>query len=62
MGRHHLRPVLMFDIEANLHNKHLGELTMETVEQINALTPEQYGTRKAKAADIQALNTRIFTY
>ena len=57
---HRLRPILIFDIEANMHNKNIGKLTMKTSKYFKALAPEQYGSRKAKAADIQALNTRLF--
>lgn len=57
---HRLRPILLFDIEANLHNKVLGRYTMRNAEAINGLAPEQYGSRSFKAADIQALNTRLF--
>ena len=27
---HHLRPILMFDIKANIHNKHLRKITIKT--------------------------------
>ena len=52
--------MILFNIEANLHNKHLVKLTIKTSEDIEALAPEQYGSRKEKSADIQALNTRLF--
>ena len=55
-----MRPILVFDIEANLYNNHLGKITMNTAEELNTLTPEQYGIRKAKASNIQSLNTRLF--
>ena len=57
---HRLRPILLIDIESNIHNKHLKKLTIKTAEELNDLTPEQYGSRMAKAVDIQALNTRLF--
>ena len=57
---HRLRPILLFDSEANIHNNNLGKLTMKTAKYLEALAPEQYGIRKAKAVDIQALNTRLF--
>ena len=55
---HQLRPILMFDIEANLHNKYLEKLSMRISEELGDLSPEQYGSRKGKAADTQALNNR----
>ena len=33
---------------------------MKTAKDLDVLAPEQYGSRKAKAIDIQALNTRLF--
>ena len=33
---------------------------MKKAEDLDGLTPEKYGNRKAKAADIQDLNTRLF--
>ena len=33
---------------------------MRQSEELEGLTPEQYGNRASKSADIQALNTRIF--
>ena len=57
---HRIRPIIMFYIEANLHNKHLGKLSMRRAEEIIALAPEQYGRRKGKAAGTQALNNRLF--
>ena len=56
---HRLRPILLFLIEANIHNKHLGKLTTKTAKYLDVLALEQYGSRKAKAADIQALNIRL---
>ena len=34
---HHLRPILFFNIEANLHNNHIGKLKINTAENIYAL-------------------------
>ena len=56
---HNFRPIFLFDIEANLHNKHLGKLMMNTEEHLNNLGPEQYGISKAKDTEIQAFNTRL---
>eukprot|EP00957_Ditylum_brightwellii_P201642 15326568-Ditylum_brightwellii.AAC.2 len=55
-----LRPILLFDLEANMHNKRLGRFAMELAEGNGGIAEEQYGSRKHKAADIQALNTRLF--
>lgn len=57
---HRLRPIKLFDIEGNMHNKRLGRHSMELAEACNGVAPEQYGSRKCFAADIQALNTRLF--
>ena len=57
---HRLRPILLFEIETNIHNKHIGKLTTKTAKYIDALALKQYGSRKAKAADIQDLNIRLF--
>ena len=53
-------PILLFDIEANMHNKHLGRIAMSQSEIIDVIDREHYRIRKAKAVDIQALNTRLF--
>eukprot|EP00957_Ditylum_brightwellii_P163953 12482729-Ditylum_brightwellii.AAC.1 len=54
---HHLQPILLFDLEANMHNKRLDRVAMASVENLEGVAEEQYGSRKKKAADIQALNT-----
>ena len=33
---------------------------MNTEEELDALDPEKYDSRKSKAADIQAINTMLF--
>lgn len=43
-----------------MHNKKLGRDMMRRAELNGGLAIEQYGSRTAKAADIQALNTRLF--
>ena len=55
-----LRYILPLNTGENLHNKHLGNLTMRKSEELDTLDPEQYGSRKEKAMYIQALNTRLF--
>ena len=37
-----------------------GKEAMQRAEECHGIAPEQYGSRKKKAADIQALNTRLF--
>jgi hypothetical protein len=54
-----LRPILLFDIEANMHNKRLGRVAMRKAEEANAISWEQYGSRRSHSADVQALNTRL---
>ena len=55
-----MRPIIPFDIEANIHNKHLGRIAMIQSETLDRIAPEKYGICKEKSADIQALNTRLF--
>ena len=43
-----------------MHNNHIGITTMRKAENLEGIAPEQYGSRKSKAAHIQALNIRIF--
>ena len=57
---HRLRPILIFDIEANLQNNNIGKLTIKTAEYLDALALEQCRKIKYKATDIQALNTFLF--
>ena len=38
----------------------MGSMATIKEEEIDALSPKQYGRRKVKAADIQELNTRLF--
>ena len=54
---HHLRPILLFDIKANLHNKNLGRTAIRKSEYLNSLSPKQYESRKEKSAVTQSLNT-----
>ena len=55
-----MRLILLFDIEENMHNKHLGRITMGQAETLDGIAPEKYGRRKSKYADIQALKIRLF--
>ena len=36
---HQPRPILLFNIEANIHNKYLGKLSTRRVEQLGDLAP-----------------------
>ena len=54
-----LRPILLFYIEANLQNKHIGRHSIKDYEELEGLSPEQYGIRSSKAEDFQALNKRL---
>ena len=55
-----MRPILLFDIEANMQNKYLGRLAIKTYEELDALLPKQCGSRASKSEDIQNLNIRLF--
>eukprot|EP00957_Ditylum_brightwellii_P021422 1616084-Ditylum_brightwellii.AAC.1 len=46
-----LRPILLFDIEANMHNKRLGRFAIERAEGLGGIAPKQFGSRKYKSAD-----------
>eukprot|EP00957_Ditylum_brightwellii_P065859 4994787-Ditylum_brightwellii.AAC.1 len=43
-----------------MHNKQLSRVAMASAENLEGMADEQHGSRKKKAADIQALNTRLF--
>eukprot|EP00957_Ditylum_brightwellii_P099433 7574370-Ditylum_brightwellii.AAC.1 len=43
-----------------MHNKRLGRVAMASTANLEGVVDEQYGSRKKKAVDIQALNTRLF--
>ena len=43
-----------------MHNKHLRKISIIKAENLEVLSHKKYGIRKAKIADIQARNTRIF--
>ena len=57
---HIIQPILLLDIKAKIHNNHLVRIAIIQAETIYRIAPEQYGISKEKAAEIQALNTRIF--
>eukprot|EP00957_Ditylum_brightwellii_P108709 8292143-Ditylum_brightwellii.AAC.1 len=43
-----------------MHSKRLGKEAMQRAEECHGISPEQYGSRKKMAANIQALNTLLF--
>jgi len=43
-----------------MHNKRLGREAMRRAERCGGVAREQFGSRKRKSADLQALNTRLF--
>ena len=51
---------MLFYIESNLSNKHMGIFTMVKSEELQVLTPEQHGNKAAKVSDTRALNTSLF--
>ena len=55
-----LLPIIIFDIKSNMHNNRLGIISTSKPKNTDGLSPEQHGIRKYKAADIQALKTRLF--
>jgi len=55
-----LRIIMLFEADFNHNNKWLGQAMMRTAEQHNLLAPEQYGSRKHKAAGTQCLNKCFF--
>ncbi len=55
-----LRIIMLFEADLNNNNKWLGRALMANAEKHKALAPEQYGSRKGKAAGIQCLNKRLF--
>jgi len=55
-----LRVIMLFEADFNMNNKELGRAIMIRVEQAQELAPEQYGSRKEKAANIQSLNKQLF--
>ena len=57
--QHRIQTILLFDIEANLHKKHFGRHSIKNPEELEGLVPEQYDIRESKAAENQALNTRL---
>ena len=59
--QYRLRPILLFEIKANIKNGHIGSHSMRKEEYMGGLAPEKYGRRALKAAEIQALNKRLLS-
>ncbi len=51
---------MLFEANFNHNNKWLDQVTMYTAEKQQLLAPEQYSSRKHKAARTQCLNKRLF--
>ena len=54
-----LRSIVLLEADYNFNNKILGKRAMAHAEEIQALAPEQYGSRKGKTAIDQALHKRL---
>ena len=57
---HIILPITLFDIDSNMQNNHVGRASIIKSENLDGLVTEQYGNWKFKAAETQALNTRLF--
>jgi len=55
-----LRIIMLFEADFNNNNKWIGRQVMKTAEASGLLAPEQYGSRKRKAAGTQCLNKWLF--
>jgi len=55
-----LHIIMLFEANFNHNNKWLDQVAMYTAEKQQLLAPEQYGSRKHKAARTQCLNKRLF--
>jgi len=51
---------MLFEADFNNNNKWIGKQVMQMAERHGLLTPEQYGSKKNKAAGTQCLNKRLF--
>ena len=54
-----LRSIVLTEADFNFNNKLLGRRAIQHAEDINGLTPEQYGSRKNKCSIDQALHKRL---
>ena len=43
-----------------MRNKAIGRYTLNKTEELEGISPEQYGKRKSKSDDVQDLNTCLF--
>eukprot|EP00957_Ditylum_brightwellii_P047340 3596844-Ditylum_brightwellii.AAC.1 len=55
-----LRPILLFGIEANMHNKMLSKDAMRRAEACGGVASEQFGSQRNKSAGLHALNAHLF--
>jgi hypothetical protein len=53
------RPIIHVEADFNMANGFIGRKVMHNAEQHHILAPEQYGSRKEKSAQDQALNKRL---
>jgi hypothetical protein len=53
------RPIIHVEADFNMANGFIGRKVMANAEKHNTLAPEQYGSRKHKSAQDQALNKRL---
>ena len=54
-----LRSIVLLEADYNFNNKILGKRAMEQAEDLKAIAPEQYGSRKGEMAVNQALHKRL---
>ncbi len=52
--------IILFKADFNMNNKWIGRTIMYKAKQLKILAPEQYGSQKEKAANIQSLNKHLF--
>jgi len=57
-----LRTILLYDAEFNGLLKWVGRQLMLRAERMDALAPEQYGSRAGLAAIFQSLNMQLFFF
>jgi len=55
-----LQIIMLFEADVKNNNKWIGKVTMQLAEDNSLLAPEQYRSRKNRAAIMQCLNKRLF--
>ena len=55
-----LRIIMLVKANFNSNNKWLGQAMMRLAKEQNLIAPEQYGSKKYKAASTQCLNKCLF--